>query len=374
MGERALAEGLVTPQVAELFRSGKASSDLVSVVRASLAKGRPSSSGSEGSSAAAAAKAARNRRKLGAQTSLCWGCGEDGHRVSSCPRGKCWTCTSCLTVNKPLQLQCSACTRSAANQPASVKDWSCDSAGVQPSAGDTVMGASSPTPGELNAGQPAALIKVLTESKGMKLEEAREVLTAIGMPIPVLAKPPLKQKDVVAALTSKLHAMERQQKVHAANQAALIAVQEKLKHSAQAILILEGDILELRQAISLEGALAPSDGVGGAAAAIGLEVETIARAFENVSAVLMCPHTLMAKYSVYASETTAAGSKPMEQLVWIANETSVAMQAGIAALAVIKESSDPDPRTRPRKAARLGIDGAGAALCAAGGRGSSSGL
>ena len=72
MGERALAEGLVTPQVAELFRSGQASSDLVSVVRASLAKGRPSSSGSEGSSAAAAAKAARNRRKLGAQTSLCW--------------------------------------------------------------------------------------------------------------------------------------------------------------------------------------------------------------------------------------------------------------------------------------------------------------
>ena len=93
-----------------------------------------------------------------------------------------------------------------------------------------------------------------------------------------------------------------------------------------------------------------------------------------MSAVLTCPHTLMAKYSVYASESTAAGSKPMEQLVWMANETSVAMQAGIAALSAIKESSYPDLRTRPRKAARLGIDGEGAALCAAGGRGSSSGL
>jgi hypothetical protein len=76
MGERALAEGLVTPQVAELFRSGKASADLASVVRASLSKGRPTSSGSEGSASPATAKAARSLRMPKAHSPVCWGCGE----------------------------------------------------------------------------------------------------------------------------------------------------------------------------------------------------------------------------------------------------------------------------------------------------------
>ena len=91
-----------------------------------------------------------------------------------------------------------------------------------------------------------------------------------------------------------------------------------------------------------------------------------------MSSVLVCPNTLLAKYLAYAVDTVAGGAQPLEQLVWIAKETAVAMQAGTAALAALKVSPVFDPWTRPRKAARLGSEGAVASLCSPSIPGSSS--
>jgi len=154
---------------------------------------------------------------------------------------------------------------------------------------------------------------------------------------------------------TKLQALQRRQKAHDGLQKEMTSLQEKLLASTKIIAVLEEDISRLRHAVSIGGSVAQQDEAAELGVGLSPEAAAIAKAFEHMSSVLICPNTLQEKYSEYSRMASTEWAQPLPQLAWTAEETAVAMRSGTTALAAIRAAQDEyDQRSRPRKTARLG--------------------
>ena len=135
----------------------------------------------------------------------------------------------------------------------------------------------------------------------------------------------------------------------------MASLQEKLLSSTKIIAVLEEDISRLRHAVSIGGSVTQQEEAAEVGVGLSSEAAAIAKAFEHMSSVLICPNTLQEKYIEYSRIAPTEGAQPLPQLAWIAQETAVAMQSGTTALAAIRAAQEEyDHRSRPRKTARLG--------------------
>ena len=357
MGEQAFAAGLINVSTAERFKNGTAGPDVVAVIKTVLSKTRGLPSAKEkGNPALLAREPWTWGKSPSTAVSPCWSCGEIGHFQSSCPRFSMWSCSSCLTDNAAKHSRCNACLRAPSAHPTGDMDLVREPPILEAGADSAEDGsAAAPCAQDAGSSQPAALYKILVELKGMAPDEAHGVLRDIGMPPPPVLKKPVRQQDDVSALKDKIQALQRRQKAHDGLQKEMASLQEKLLSNTKIIAVLEEDISRLRHEVSIGGSVAPQEKAAEVGVGLSSEAAAIAKAFEHMSSVLICPNTLQEKYIEYSRIASTEGAQPLPQLAWIAQETAVAMQSGTTALAAIRAAQEEyDHRSRPRKTARLG--------------------
>jgi hypothetical protein len=113
-----------------------------------------------------------------------------------------------------------------------------------------------------------------------------------------------------------------------------------LLSSTKTIAVLEEDISRLRHAVIIGGSVAQQEETVEVGVGLSPEAAAIAKAFEHMSSVLICPNTLQEKYIEYSRIVSTEGAQPLPQLAWIAQETAVAMQSGTTALAAIRAAQE----------------------------------